>query len=414
MASSPAAAYAADALAAPRDADGSPAWISCFCEAWKNGVVYSPAGPWFSETVLERLLDCGDTAGRGASSSAAAAASHARVVRDIMASQGGSSFLGSRGASAGLRVDTGASAARGSAGPSAGRGASPPAGGRSTHSSAASNGLSFYTENPYAAKADVLRCFLQRVPASLMPAVMPDSISGASRGMEWYVLRSAVDLPAFPGLLEWLTDRHAGALRHASGVELSAVLALIAAGGDTGVIALARPTAKGHPLSREKDRDGMGAFFRTPLGRGVPIGFYPGMLTDMDSCEKWMNTLPTVLGGGEEEGARAASAQLHLASAASAAVAATSGTATGGVGKLSSTSASSAVGAACATPSSLTSASYAPPPLSVYADMLCQSKLWTYDYAAPALPGQGVHTYQGAFVRNAMCGINDFHGIGPE
>ena len=45
---------------------------------------------------------------------------------------------------------------------------------------------------------------------------------------------------------------------------------------------------------------------------------------------------------------------------------------------------------------------------------MCRSLVWSYDFGCPALSnlGKGSFTFQGAFVRSVLSGINDYHRIG--
>ena len=383
-----------------------PIWTKCFCDGWTSGVVYSPSGPWFSDELLDRLLVSYD--GRGSTTvpgggRASPMASTLRV-RDIMAMPPPAGALTAELlGSAKHRQLFDAPLLSGGDVPSGG-----------------------YSDNAFVARRDTLRCMLARVPDFLIPSAIPDSISGRSRGVVWYALKSSVDVGAYPGLGDWLTSNHSGALRQ-FGIDFTEVLKLITVGGDTGIVGLGRPTAKGHPLAKEAT--GLGTFYKAALPRGSPLGFYPGLLCDMDLVEAWMNSLPKHLDrvdSSDEEGGekRVDRRRKNNGSSSSAGNGAPSSSSlsSSATAAVSSVEASSSAGAAVSSTSTSVSSGAAgnqsdeaaPVPLP-YADMMCRAKLWTYDYAAPALPGGiPVHTYLGAFVRNAMCGVNDYHQIGDE
>lgn len=358
-----------------------PAWLGCFCEAWRD-VFYAPSGPWWSEQTVDALARAANTqdrTGRAGELSTAGwddDASATLVERDdaggsSTGGRGGGGGGGESGVTPGSRAGTDRAPAPPSPPPplvgiaallgyAAAHPRLPPVPG----SGAAR--LAAYVARPVSARRDLLVAVLEEVPAADVPRLLPPGIAGR----RWFRLRSAVDWAAWPGLPEWLGTVHAEALRQRGHVDFAAFLRLIGAGGDAGATGLARPTARNHPLAR--DPTAVGLFMRTAVGRGTPLGLYPGLLAPMREAEAWMQALPTwPVGADAGVGAAAGGGS-------------SGGVLVPGVGVVPAT----------------------------LAPLLSKSSVWAYDYAAPTLPALGgTYTYLGAFVRNAMCAVNDYHRI---
>jgi hypothetical protein len=402
--------------AAPRP---QPAWLECFCGSWEEGVAYSTSGPWWSERFLDQMLEAaadGDARGRSSSGKAAAAAAAA-----------------ARGAGAGASPSSPTAAARERPPPS--RVADilstptplgPPAASSSSSSSrtldapALAECARWYAANPGEARAALVRTALEQVAPHELPALLPPTLTGADTGLRWFRLRQRVDFESAPGLAGWLTDTH-DRLDRENGLSVASLLALISSGGDTGTVGLARPPPKGHPLS--KDARALCSFYRRGLPKATPLGFYPGLHSDMRDVEAMMGSLPLTPeealaaargggggggGGSAMEGAPAPQTSSTSSSAAAAA--------DGGSSSSSAAAASAPDGAAAASSSS--SASFLAPYSSTPSardprGLMCRSLVWSYDFGAPPLPQLGrAFTFQGTFVRNVLSGINDYHRIG--
>ena len=371
---------------------GEPRWLRCFCEAWGEEVVYSPTGPWFSEETIDGLLRSVD--GQTVSNA---------TWDDDVTTNAAAAVSGNGGKSDAVSDVVGIAALLRYA-------ASHPR--RPIPPHAAPARLAGYYAEPRKARRDMLVAVLEEVPQGELPRLLPASLTGSERGQRWFRLRSTVNWDSWPGLTEWLTATHGEQLRSRARVDIADVLHLIACGGDTGVSAIGRPTGRDHPLA--KDPTSVGLFFTAAVRRGMPLGFYPGLLVLMDTVEKWMEELPerSVLRNQVPQATSDGVTTQALPTASS------PGTleATSGAPALPTATSPGGLEAASGEPAALSGAStvFVPGcgdvPITC-APLLCRAAIWAYDYAAPTISLGGTFTYSGAFHRNAMCAANDYHRI---
>ena len=297
-----------------------PAWLECFCGAWEQDVIYSTSGPWWSGSFISTMIAiAGEQEARQIAKQGALKPGMAPTPLPTPPSPVG---LGQGG---GGRLD--------------GIMTAPlplppivlpllkPDGRKSRQLTETEKQqcAAWYIANPSAARAAMCKVLLEQVDPSELPRLLPDSLTGKDKGEAWYRLKQRVAWDDAPGLHGWLQYQHE-TLDREKGLHFPHVLALIAAGGDAGDISLARPPPKGHPLS--KDRAALCTFYRRPLPRGTPLGFYPGLLCEMSKVEAMMATLPM---STEEALARARAQDEAAAAAAAAGTASVDATATAAV-----------------------------------------------------------------------------------
>lgn len=461
--------------------------MECFCSHWEQDVVYSTSGPWWSEKFLDQMLDYQAEHENKAVIKAGGIASAPRVFGGSTASEAGAI------SSAGGPPSPSASAMSSSS-PIAvehrGRGfladilsrpmplspiaakALEKAGGRGgkghpfseLSDSDFTQSWRWFMANTGEARAAMVHLLLEQVPRGEIPRLLPANVTGADTGERWFRLRQAVDWESCPGLEWWLHSYH-DRLGSELGIDFKDILALIASGGDTGLLGLARPPARlpngaKHPLAAESH--GLCTFYRRPVRKGTPLGFYPGLLCDMREVEIMMATLPgtseqalalareqdaAAVSGSTEgmlvDGTVTAASHAHAAhlnggadigstepasfQEAVATPGASNGADTGaepaaapngsdaqGVDAPSSGSQPPAAAAAAAPSSSSSSATASGIP-QIDNDpraLMCRSLVWSYDFGSPPVPGLGrSFTFQGTFVRNVLSGINDYHRI---
>lgn len=273
-----------------------PAWVDCFCSHWEQEVVYSTSGPWWSERFLDQMLELlaeqesraaasksasQSAGGRGSGSGAAAASPGGSAAAE--GSEGSASPRASDRRGRGrlaeilsrpMPLSPVAAAALAKAGGGGGGGAgrkravpayppgSQPFRALSDHDFTAS--WQWFMGHTSEARAALVHLLLEQVPPDEVPRLLPSNVTGSDAGERWFRLRQAVDWEACPGLDWWLHSHH-DRLGVDLGLDFKDVNELIAAGGDTGVLGLARPPARlpsgaKHPLAAEAH--GLCTFYR--------------------------------------------------------------------------------------------------------------------------------------------------------
>lgn len=239
---------------------------NCFCELWPS-IVYNPSGPMYPKRYIDKFAD--DEVQYAKQKLQTKAERAAKVKEPVSNNNSASVAKSKRKRTAGEDelVDDD------------------------------DDGDSKYARHRDLMVRDLVECCLEAVPLEVLHTIpastfrgdVDDAIAGKT---VIYRLRDRMDFRRYPGLRDYLLNRHRNSLWQDSQADVEAVIRMLEAGTVTGKLTLGHITDLKHPLRVLNVDSAAGAFATVPLRAGEPLGVYPGVLTPYNELNSFMGLLP--------------------------------------------------------------------------------------------------------------------------